>query len=64
MTLSARCATELTCSLELKEGMRVVVEDEPEPETQEAAQTEGNTEYVVTVHSVSANVTNLFIHPK
>lgn len=44
--------------------MRVVVEDEPEPETQEEAETEGNTEYVVTVHSVSANVTNLFIHPK
>lgn len=44
VTLSARCATEPTCSLELKEGMRVVVEDEPEPETQEAAQTEGNTE--------------------
>lgn len=44
MTLSARCATEPTCSLELKEGMRVVVEDEPEPETQEASQTEGNTE--------------------
>lgn len=64
VTLSARCATEPTCSLELKEGMRVVVEDEPEPETQEAAQTEGNTEYVVTVHSVSANVTNLFIYPK
>lgn len=44
--------------------MRVVVEDEPEPETQEAAQTEDNTEYVVTVHSESANNTNLFIHPK
>lgn len=44
--------------------MRVVVEDEPEPETQEAAQMEDNTEYVVTVHSESTNVTNLFIHPK
>lgn len=64
VTLSARYVTEPTCSLELKEGMRVVVEDEPEPETQEAAQTEDNTEYVVTVHSESANVTNLFIHPQ
>lgn len=64
VTLSARYATEPTCSLELKEGMRVVVEDEPEPETQEAAQTEDNTEYVVTVHSESTNVTNLFIHSK
>lgn len=39
VTLSARCLMEPTCSLELKEGMRIPV-PEPEPEVTEQAQTE------------------------